>query len=91
MAFMMTKGRVEDFTAWKALFDQDPPRAREKATSYRVFRGADNPNEVVVQVEYDSLEKAREGRDRLMESGVLERLPEVSGPTVLEEAEAVVR
>lgn len=89
MAFMMTKGKVEDFEAWKAIFDQDPPGARADASSYRVYKGADDPNEVVVQVEYSSLEKARAGRDKLVASGVLDRLPEVSGPTILEEAEAV--
>ena len=89
MAFMMTKGRVDEFEAWKAMFDQDPPGARAEAISYRVYRGADDTNEVVVQVEYDSLEKARAGRDKLVASGVLDRLPEVSGPTIVEEAERV--
>jgi hypothetical protein len=89
MAFMMTKGKVEDFAAWKAIFDQDPPGARSEASGYRVYQGADDPNEVVVQVEFPSLEKARAGRERLVSSGVLDRLPEVSGPTILEEAESV--
>ena len=89
MAFMMTKGKVDDFTAWKAIFDQDSPGARADASGYRVYRGTDDPNEVVIQVEYDSLEKAQGGRNQLVASGVLDRLPEVSGPTIVEEAESV--
>jgi hypothetical protein len=88
MAFMITKGTVDDFDTWKAMFDSDPPGARAEAIGYRVYRGSENPNDVLVQVEFDSLEKAQDGRDKLVASGVLARLPHVDGPTLVEEAEA---
>ena len=88
MAFMVTRGEVGDYDAWKAMFDTDPPRAREHATGYRVLRGIDEPGTVVVEVEYPDEETAREGRRRLMESGVLERFEHV-GPTLVEQADAV--
>jgi hypothetical protein len=89
MAFMITKGTVDDFDAWKSIFDQDPPGARAEAKGYRLYRGTEDPNQVLVQVEFDTLEKAQAGRDKLVASGVLDRLPEVSGPTIVEKAEAI--
>ena len=90
MAFIMTRIQVGDFDAFKPLFDQDSPRAREAASGYRLFRGVDDPNEVFIQVEFASSEEAQAGRERLVASGVLERFADKTGPTVVEEAEAVV-
>jgi hypothetical protein len=87
MAFMVTKGKVGNYEEWKPVFDSDPPNAREHASGYRVLRGTEDPNEVVVIVEFPSDEAAREGRDRLVSSGVLERLSEVSGPTLVAQAD----
>ncbi|MGH2965084.1 MAG: hypothetical protein ACRDMH_06855 [Solirubrobacterales bacterium] len=90
MAFIMTRVQVGDFDAWKPIFDQDPPGARKAATGYRLFRNVEDPNEVFVQVEFGSAEDAKTGRDRLVTSGVLDRWPDHTGPTVVEEADAVV-
>jgi hypothetical protein len=86
MTLMVTKGKVGNYDAWKEIFDTDPPKAREKATGYRILRGIEDPDEVVILVEFSSTEAAEEGRDRLVASGVLERLPEVHGPTLVAEA-----
>jgi hypothetical protein len=87
MTFMVTAGHVGDYEKWREMFDQDPPRAREHAAGHRVFQSVDDPNEVVVQVEFRSHDAATEGRDRLLASGVLERLELRHGPTVVEAAE----
>jgi hypothetical protein len=71
------------------MFDTDPPRAREKAMGYRILCGVEDPNEVYVQVEFPSDEAARGARDRLLDSGVLDRQIEHHGPTLVEEADAV--
>jgi hypothetical protein len=89
MALMVTRIKVADFDEWKAMFDTDPPRAREKATGYRILRGVEDPGEVYVQVEFPSDDAAREARGRLIASGVLDRLVEHHGPTLVEEADAV--
>lgn len=89
MALMLTRVKVADFDEWKAMFDTDPPRAREKATGYRILRGVEDPNEVFVQVEFPSNEAALEARARLLDSGVLDRQLEVTGPTLVEEADAL--
>jgi hypothetical protein len=42
-AFIITRIEVGDYDAWRPMFDQDRPRAREKARAQRVFRGTDDP------------------------------------------------
>jgi hypothetical protein len=68
------------------MFDQDQPRAREKATAVRVLRDVDDPNQVFVFLERASVEDAREARGRLLDSGVLDRFADRHDPTVVEEA-----
>jgi hypothetical protein len=89
MALMVTRVKVANFDEWKAMFDTDPVKAREKATGYRILRGVDDPNEVYVQVEFSSDEDAREARGRLLDGGVLDRQIEHYGPTLVDEADAV--
>jgi hypothetical protein len=67
------------------MFDLDKPRAREKAKVQRVFRVVDDPNHVFVFIEFESLEDAEEGRQRLVDSGVLDQFEDTHGPNVVEE------
>lgn len=87
MAFILTRINVGDYDTWKPMFDQDRPRAREKALGYRLLRSVDIPGEVFVEIEYRSVEEAREGRQRLIASGVLDRFADKSRTTVVELAE----
>jgi hypothetical protein len=87
MAFIVTRIQVGDYERWRPMFDQDQPNAREKASVQRVLRSADDPNEVVILLEFDSLEDATESRERLLGSGVLDRFEDKTGPLVLEAAE----
>jgi len=89
MAFILTRIQVGDYDAWKPMFDQDKPEARSEAKSHRIFRNVDDPGEVFIQVEFASADEAQVGRARLLSSGVLNRFTDKSGPTVVEEAEAV--
>jgi predicted nucleotidyltransferase len=89
MAFMLTRIQVDDYDAWKPIFDSDPPGAREAAKGHRLLRSLEEPNDVFVQVEFGSPEDARAARERLLASGVLERVTVKAGPTVAEEAETV--
>lgn len=89
MAYFLTRINVGDYDAWKPMFDQDHPGARAKATGWRVLRNMDDPGEVVIQVEFATVDDAREGRERLLASGVLDRFSDKHGPTVVEEAETV--
>ena len=92
MPTMLTRIKIHDFDEWKAMFDSDPPNAREHATGWRVLRGVEDPDEIFIQVEFPSAELALDARRRLLESGVLERVREVvAAPTLVEEADAVSR
>jgi hypothetical protein len=88
MPYILTRIQTRDYDRWKPLFDQDAPGARAKARGHRVLRSQDDPNEVVVLVEFASLEDAAEGRARLIGSGVLERFDDVGGPYLLDVAES---
>ena len=89
MAFLLTRIRVEDYEAWKPMFDSDPPGARTTATGHRILRSAEDPNELFVQVRFASSHDANSARERLVASGVLDRVNVQAGPTVAEEAETV--
>ncbi len=89
MAFIMTRLSVGDYDTWKMMFDQDAPGARSAATGHRIRRNVDDPNEVFIQIEFNSVDDARKARDKILASGVLDRFEDKSGPTVVEEAEAV--
>jgi hypothetical protein len=62
------------------MFDQDRPRAREKAQAQRILRSVDDPNEVFIYLEYETVEYANEARTRLVLSGVLERFDDKARP-----------
>jgi hypothetical protein len=51
--------RVADYAAWKKSFDSDPlGRAKNGVTRHTVYRPLDRPDEIVVQLEFDSLDRA---------------------------------
>ena len=84
-AFIVTRINVGDYDAWRPMFDQDHPRAREKAKEIRVFRCADDPAQVFIFLTFDSLDDANEARERLVSSGVLDRFEDKHGPSVVQE------
>lgn len=90
MALIMTRLQVGDYDVFKPMFDEDKPGVRKTATGYRLYRSVEDPNEVFIQVEFESAEDAREGRAKLLAAGVLERWADRTGPTVVEEADSVV-
>ncbi len=83
---MITRIQTGDYDRWRPMFDQDQPRAREKAQSQRVMRSVDDPDEVFIYLEFASLEDANEARERLLSSGVLDRFEDKHGPSVLSDA-----
>lgn len=75
------------YDEWKPVFDSDPAGRKQFAKGHTVSRGVDNPNEIYVRTEFDSVEDAKAFRERVLSSGVLERFPVKMGPTVIEIAE----
>jgi hypothetical protein len=85
-AFIITRIQTGDYDAWRPMFEQDRPGAREKATTQRIFRSVNDPNHVFIFLEFAALNDAKEAASRLRESGVLDRFEDTHGPNVLEEA-----
>ena len=87
MAIMLMHFEVDDYEAWKSMFDEDPVGRRASgATSHTVSRAVDNPNEVFGRVDFPSVEMAKAFRERLLASGALERggMRIKTSPTVAE-------
>ncbi len=76
-----------DYDEWKPVFDSDPAGRRQVAKGHMISRSVDNPNEIFLRVEYDSVEDAKAFRERLRATGVLDRFNVKVGPTVVEIAE----
>jgi len=53
MATLRIEHPVRDFDAWKQAFDGDPiGRERSGVSRYRVFRGIDEPDYVMIDLEF---------------------------------------
>lgn len=78
MAYLIVKHTVEDYGKWKPFFDQHSG-ARKAAGSKgaQLFRSGDNPNEITLLFEWDSIENARKFsespdlREVMQKAGVL--------------------
>jgi hypothetical protein len=51
---------VSDFDSWKAAFDSDPiGRQKSGVRRYHILRPTDDPNYVMINLEFDDLKKPR--------------------------------
>ena len=89
MATVLTRIEVEDYDLWKRCSTRIPP-ARGRQPGVRLVRTVGDPNEVTISVEFASPEDANTAREKLLASGVLERVTVKSPPTIVEEAETLV-
>jgi hypothetical protein len=59
MPILRIEHSVPDFTGWKQAFDSDPAdRKGSGVRRYQVLRSVDDPNYVMIDLEFDSLEDA---------------------------------
>jgi hypothetical protein len=59
---------VRDYDTWKKTFDSDPlGREQGGVRRYRIFRPADDPNYVIVNLEFDSSSEAEAFRGKVDE------------------------
>lgn len=80
MPYILIRHKVQDYATWKSGFD-DHSTTREASGSKGgfVFRNADNPNELMILLEWDELEKARhfvqsdELREKMQQVGVIDQ------------------
>jgi hypothetical protein len=60
MTVLVVQHRVRDFDAWKPVFDEDESRRRDHgAQRHWLYRTVEDPNDVVVAVEFPSADAAR--------------------------------
>jgi hypothetical protein len=89
MTVMLTRIQVDDYDAWKSMFDEARTTIRQQAKGHRIVRGVENPDEIFIQVEFESVADAKAAREQLMASGFMDRVKVQNGPTVAEISEAV--
>ncbi|MFQ5799045.1 MAG: cyclase [Bacteroidota bacterium] len=61
MPYILVRHKVADYAKWKPVFDEHG--AARKASGSKgghLFRSADNPNEVIILLQWDDLGKARQ-------------------------------
>lgn len=87
MAVYMLMNFDADWDEWKPIFDSDPAGRRQVAKGHSISRSVDNPNDIFLRVEFNSVEDATAVRERLLASGVLDRFTVKTRPTIVEVAE----
>jgi quinol monooxygenase YgiN len=61
MPYVVGRPKVEDYAKFRRAFDEyGASRKDSGCKSERVFRNADDPNDLVILLEWDDLEKARQ-------------------------------
>ena len=84
MAYQLVQHTVADCSKWKTVFDEhDATRKARGSTGAQVLRGADNPNELCILIEWDSVQNARDfaGSDTLRKA--MEKAGVTSKPEIL--------
>lgn len=78
MPVVLVRHKVKDYARWRPLYDEDgSARKAAGCKGTQVFRSADDPNEVMLLLEWDDLAKARQFaqsadlRDTMQRAGVL--------------------
>ena len=59
MTILQIEHSVPSFEGWKKAFENDPVgRQRSGVKRYRIYRAADDPNYVIIDLEFDDVEHA---------------------------------
>ncbi len=60
MPYMLVRHKVKDYDKWKPIYkEHGATRKASGSKEARLFRNADNPNEMIILFEWDDLAKAR--------------------------------
>jgi hypothetical protein len=76
--------KIDDYESWKQMFDSDPAGRKQAAKGHRIMRSVDDPSEVFVRLDFDSVDSASAFREKLLASGALDTVTVVHGPAVVE-------
>jgi len=59
MIILQIEHKVPNFDGWKKAFDEDPiDRKKSGVQRYRIYRKADDPNYVIVDLEFNKMNEA---------------------------------
>ncbi len=59
MIILRIEHKVENFDGWKKVFDSDPINRKQSGVRrYRICRPTDDQNQVIVDLEFDGIDKA---------------------------------
>lgn len=92
MAYVLVRHKVADYEKWKSVFDEHATmRKASGSKGGRLFRNANDPNETVILLEWDGLERARQFVQSPDLKEAMERAGVADQPTIvfLEEVEQV--
>jgi hypothetical protein len=91
LAIMLLHLEVDDYDAFKQVYDSDPAGRKQSATGHAISRAVDNPNAIFIRSQFPSVEEAKAFRQRLLDSGAFDQAGAkvIVGPTVAEVAENV--
>jgi len=68
MPILQVDHGVRDFDTWKQAFDSDPVgRKAGGVRRHRIVRATDDPNYVIIELEFDTLDEAESFREKLTE------------------------
>lgn len=60
MAYILVHHKIEDYNKWKPAFDDHSSvRAENGSTGGKIFRNADDPNDLFILLEINSIENAK--------------------------------
>jgi hypothetical protein len=68
MPTLIVTHAVGDYDEWKQMFDSDPlGREASGVRAHRIMRAAHNPNDVTIELDFDTPDEAESMRGRLQE------------------------
>lgn len=80
MATIVVRHKIDDWAKWKAFYDgSDEFHKKSKLTGAHVFQSADDPRELIILSEFDSMDDARkfgqspELKDAMKSAGVADQ------------------
>jgi hypothetical protein len=83
MAQMIVHHKVRDYAAWRPGYDEhEPNRAAAGITNGRVFRRAEDPNDLVIILDVADVEKARAWSQSEDLRSAMERVGVLGAPTI---------
>ena len=84
MAYQLVQHTVSDYSKWKTVFDEHGATRKSLGSKgAQVLRGADNPNELCILIEWDNVQNAQKFSESDTLREAMERAGVTSKPEIL--------